>query len=114
MNLFVIQSEIAGGEKSVLQDKIDELKVAVENIKNKVPLISSFVVSGGTELSALFDYTRTLARRAERRVLTAQAAGEIKLGLTSLTYLNCLSGALYALARLANVRAGIKEETPGY
>lgn len=62
----------------------------------------SFVVPGRDGPSSLLHRARTVVRRAERRVLTAAEDEPVRPELV--TYLNRLSDALYALARLAEHR----------
>ncbi len=109
-NLFIIQAELAGAPKTVSGDKVEALGHLIGEIEKILPPIKSFFVSGGTPLSAYLDYARTIARRAERRVVACPEA----VGEHSLAYLNRLSSILYALARLANHQSGIKEESPTY
>ena len=71
-------------------------------------------VSGGTELAALLDVSRTLARKVERRVIAGVEDGDVKVGAETLAYLNRLSSLFYALARLTNHKSGIKEVPPSY
>lgn len=111
-NLFTIQAEVAGADKKIAATKVTELEAIINQIEKELPPITSFLVSGGTELSALLDYARTLARAAERRVVAAHE--ERDLGAATLAYLNRLSSLLYALARLENHKSGIKEERPRY
>lgn len=113
-NLFIIQAEIAGAMKSVTETKIKEIEKIIDAIEKDLPPIKTFFISGGTELSAMFDVARTIARRAERRVVEVSEEGKVKIGEYSLAYLNRLSSLLYALARLTNCKAGIKEEPPTY
>lgn len=86
----------------------------VNSIEKHLPPITSFLVSGGTELSSLLDFARTVARRAERRVVEVKEEGVVKVSEELLAYMNRLSSVLYALARLANAQAGIEEEKPEY
>jgi len=76
--------------------------------------MKTFFISGGIERAALLDFARTVCRRAERSMVSARESGDIKVGSTTLAYLNRLSSLLYALARFANYNAGIKEEPPSY
>jgi cob(I)alamin adenosyltransferase len=62
----------------------------------------------------MFDFARTVARRAERRVVAALDEGKLKISPETLAYLNRLSSMLYAFARLSNHLFGIKEERPNY
>ena len=112
--LFVIQAEVAGAEKFVIVSDVSELEVWIGEIEKTLPPIKSFIVSGGSELSAMLDYARTLARRTERRAVAVKEAGDIDLKPETLAYLNRLSSFLYALARQANQEAGIEEEKPAY
>lgn len=124
-NLFIIQAELAGAQKSIEENKIKEIEKIIDAIEKELPPIKTFFISGGTpcatieqlpgkELSVLFDIARTIARRAERRVVEVSEEGKAKIGEYSLVYLNRLSSLLYALARLTNCKAGIKEEPPTY
>lgn len=124
-NIFIIQAELAGAGKSIEESKIKEIEKTVDAIEKELPPIKTFFISGGSpyatmeqlpgkELSALFDIARTIARRAERRVVEVSEEGKVKIGTNSLSYLNRLSSLLYAMARLTNYKAGVKEEPPAY
>jgi cob(I)alamin adenosyltransferase len=112
-NLFIVQAELAGAEKTIAPAKVKETEEIIDGIERELPPIKSFFVAGGTELAASLDHARTVARRAERRVVAAVEQGAA-LGEHTRSYLNRLSSLLYALARLANHESGIKEEPPTY
>ena len=112
--LFTAQAELAGAPKSVKKSVLTKAEKAIAEIEKELPPIKSFFVSGGTELAATFDTARAISRRAERRVVEATESGEAKVGKNTIAYLNRLSSLLYALARLANKKSGIKEEPPSY
>ena len=113
-NLFIIQAEIAGADKHIDAAKVLVLETATDSIEKELPPITTFFISGGTELAATFDVARTIARRAERRVVQVHEEGLVKVGDQTLAYLNRLSSILYAFARHANHQAGIKEDAPQY
>lgn len=113
-NLFIIQAELAGAGKSITETKIKEIEKLIDEVEKELPPIKTFFISGGTELSAMFDVARTIARRAERRVVEVAEEGKVKIGAHSLAYLNRLSSLLYALARLNNHKSGITEQIPDY
>jgi cob(I)alamin adenosyltransferase len=113
-NLFTVQAELAGADKKISAEKVKEIEQIVDDIEKELPPIKTFFVSGGTELAATFDFARTLARRAERRVVGVHEEGKVKIGADTLAYLNRLSSLLYALARLMNHKSGIKEAAPTY
>lgn len=112
--LFSVQAEVAGADKRVGQAKVTEMEAWIDWVEKELPPIKTFFISGGTELAALFDISRTLARKAERRVVAAADAGEISPDPATLAFLNRLSSLLYALARLTNHKSGIVEQPPTY
>jgi cob(I)alamin adenosyltransferase len=71
------------------------------------PSVRSFLLPGGTALSAQLNVARTVTRRAERAGWAAAAV--VDLNLTALTYLNRLSDLLFILGREANRVAGRPE-----
>lgn len=113
-NLFTIQAEIAGAEKTLPEEKLREAEKIINTIEEELPPIKTFFISGGSELASRFDFARTLARRAERRVVKVSENKDVEIGEWSLAYLNRLSSLLYALARLSNHFSGIVEESPSY
>jgi cob(I)alamin adenosyltransferase len=113
-NLFTVQAEVAGADKHIAEEKVREAEGIINAVEAGLPPITSFFVSGGTELAALLDFSRTLARRAERRVVAVNEEGKVALGKDTLAYLNRLSSLLYALARHTNHKSGITEEPPTY
>ena len=113
-DLFVVQAQLAGAAKHVDKERVEKIEQWVGLIESELPPITTFFVSGGTELGALCDYSRTVARRAERCVVAAMDEGMGNEKPPMLAYMNRLSSLLYALARLANNRAGITEEKPHY
>lgn len=123
-NLFVIQAQVAGADKKLKEDEIKIIEDIINGIEKKLPPIKSFLVSGTNEVSANFDFARTLVRRAERRVVEVSEeeaalqptparhdSAESKIDPQTLAYLNRLSSLLYAFARLF---AGKKEKAPKY
>lgn len=113
-NLFILQAEVAGADKTIIEEKVIKMSELVSEIEKELPPITTFFVSGGKELSSLLDFARTLARTAERRVVGVFEEGTVRIGESSLAYLNRLSSTLYALARLFNHLSGINEEVPNY
>lgn len=113
-NLFTIQAEVAGADKRIDEIKVTEAENIIDNIEKELPPITTFFVSGGTELAALCDFARTIARRAERRVVGVVDEGKVTISVPALSYLNRLSSLLYAMARLSNHKSGITEEPPKY
>lgn len=113
-DLFNVQAEVAGADKTIGTDKIVWLESIIDQIEKELPPISSFIVPGGTEFSGMLDFARTISRRTERRVVEVYEEKSIKINDQTISYLNRLSSLLYALARYANTKSGIIEEKPHY
>jgi len=113
-NLFIIQAELAGADKTIIEERLRECEAYIYDAEKELPPITTFFISGGTELASRFDVARTLARRAERRVVAVCESGEREVGEWSRAYLNRLSSLLYVLARLSNHKSGISEKSPHY
>ena len=111
-NLFIIQANIAGADKKISRENIKFLEETTDAIEKSLPPIKSFFVSGGTEISALLDYSRAVSRRAERRAVGL--AETKKFDEEILAYLNRLSSLLYALARFVNFKSDKRENSPKY
>lgn len=114
-NLFIVQAEVAGDkEKKITQKKITEMEQLIDSIEKEIPKITSFTIVGGSELSALLDVARTIARRTERSLIGVCESGEREISDNTRAYINRLSSLLFALARLVNFKSGIKEKSPHY
>ena len=75
--------------------RLDEL---LESVKKKAAIEGRFVIPGENRMSASLDQARTVARRAERRVVDCVDAGYVS-GEALLPWLNRLSDLLFVLAR---------------
>lgn len=112
--LFIVQAEVAGANKKVMENSVKRVEELINDIEYEISPLKGFSIAGGTELSALLDVARTLARRAERRIIAVKELGLRELSPSTMAYMNRLSSLLFALARLANHLAGVKEENPRY
>lgn len=113
-NLFVIQAELGGSKMTVSKEELDKVESIVKVISDNLPPIKSFTISGGSILSSSLDFGRTLARRAERRVVAVIDEGSRDVGEGTVSYMNRLSTILFALSRYTNHLLSIKEEHPDY
>jgi len=111
-DLFIIQAALAGAPKQITRDKISFLEGIINGIEKELPPIKTFFLPGGSEISALLDYARTVARRTERVAVKYSKIHPIAPEI--LAYLNRLSSLLYALVRIVNFRLRVKEIPPSY
>ncbi len=111
-DLFIVQAELAGAPKTLDEAHVLHLESCIAEVESYITNPHSFVIAGGSELSAYFDYARAVSRRAERHVLAVR--GDYPTSADTQKYLNRLSSFLYALARKANKLAESKEAKPTY
>jgi cob(I)alamin adenosyltransferase len=113
-DLFVLGADLATPESTKvsvtrigndhserLERWIDELEVSLEPLR-------SFILPGGNTCAATLHIARTVARRAERRVITAKVNESISEHCV--VYLNRLSDFLFVLSRYENHQTGFSEQ----
>lgn len=105
--LYTAMSEVATPHEDLarLPQRLDDAAVhaldeAAERVKAASPVEGRFVIPGEDPLSASLDLARTVARRAERRVVACADAGLVASDAL-LAWLNRLSDLLFLLARAA-------------
>ncbi|MFA6503306.1 MAG: cob(I)yrinic acid a,c-diamide adenosyltransferase, partial [Candidatus Paceibacterota bacterium] len=86
--LFIIQAGVAGADKKIRESAVQEVEGLVNGIEQEIPKLKGFSIAGGTELSALLDVARTLARRAERRLIAAKEAAVCAPSDETMAYMN--------------------------
>jgi cob(I)alamin adenosyltransferase len=86
----------------VTPDYVDRLEQWCDTYNETVPPLNSFVLPGGSPLSARLHVARTVVRRAERSAWAAFEAHPAGVSALPAKYLNRLSDLLFILCRLAN------------
>ena len=81
--------------------QIDWLEGQIDGFNDKLEPLRSFVLPGGTALSAALHLARTISRRAERVCVSLRRA-EPDTNPEAIRYLNRLSDLLFVLGRVAN------------
>jgi len=113
-NLFIIQAYFAKANVDFPITALNKTEERIKEIALNIEKRESFVLSGGSRLSATLDIARAIARRAERRAVGIRNSYKQEINSAIFAYLNRLSSLLYVLARLANDLHSIKEESPNY
>lgn len=115
--LFVAGADLASeppaqGQPDVLprigKKDTERLEAMIDGQRKKMPRLTSFILPGGTALSANLHLARSVCRRAERTVVALAKAEEVNPEL--LPFLNRLSTYLFNAARFANALDGVKDE----
>jgi cob(I)alamin adenosyltransferase len=109
-DLFVAGSELAtnpdawdrlrDGETRVDEPMLIQLEEMLRDAESRMEMPREFVVPGADRLSAALEVSRTVIRRAERRVI-ALDHDRLVPGAWLMPYLNRLADLLWVLARLA-------------
>lgn len=86
----------------IAQSYIDRLEGWCDAYNAGLPALKSFVLPGGSPLSALLHVARIVVRRAERSAWAAVDAHPEGVSVLPAKYLNRLSDLLFILSRVAN------------
>jgi cob(I)alamin adenosyltransferase len=82
----------------VVQSQVDRLEAEIDAMNEELEPLRSFILPGGGKAAAHVHLARTIARRAERSVVSA--AREVSLNPLARKYLNRLSDHLFVLGRM--------------
>ncbi|MCT7666321.1 cob(I)yrinic acid a,c-diamide adenosyltransferase [Shinella kummerowiae] len=85
----------------IVQAQVDRLEVEIDTLNADLEPLRSFVLPGGTEAAAALHLARTVARRAERRIVALQYSEEA-VSAAAVAYINRLSDFLFVAARWVN------------
>ena len=103
-HIFWFSAELASdseqpspGKRYISSEEIALLEQTIDREMARVPALHQFVLPGRCEAASRLHLARTVARRAERRLV--ELAAEVTIRQILLRYLNRLSDCLYALAR---------------
>lgn len=86
----------------ITETYIERLEHWCDQYNEGLPALKSFILPGGTPLSALLHVARTVTRRAERSAWMAVKTHTDTVSPLPARYLNRLSDLLFILARVAN------------
>lgn len=81
--------------------QVEWLEEQIDYYNESLKALTSFVLPGGSPLSASLHVVRTVSRRAER-VVSELISVEPNTGIQTLRYLNRLSDLMFVLARFVN------------
>ena len=102
--LFWFSAELASDserpspkQRYISSEEISALEAAIDRAMARVEPLHSFILPGRCEAASRLHFARTLARRAERRLV--ELAAEVNVRQVLMRYINRLSDCLYALAR---------------
>jgi cob(I)alamin adenosyltransferase len=85
----------------MVDSQVERLEAEIDWMNETLKELDSFILPGGSPLSAHLHLARTVARRAEREAVRLVEAGEA-VTPAAVRYLNRLSDHLFVAARRAN------------
>ena len=104
--LFDIGAYLAGGALPVVSpENVARLERSIDQMDAALPKLTQFTLPAGTMAAAQAHVARTVARRAERRIITSRLTDPLVLA-----FINRLSDWLYTLARYCNATANAGEK----
>lgn len=93
--------------RPVDEEDVQLVEEMIDRYTTELPVLTQFVLPGGSRASASLQLARAVIRRAERHVAALAREGDV--GPYVLPLANRLSDLFFTLARLVNVRAEVKE-----
>jgi cob(I)alamin adenosyltransferase len=114
--IFLINAELATNIDALVDDKslkqlirvvgsdVEYLERIADELSGELPLLKNFVIPGGTKASAFLHVSRTVCRRAERRIVEFAKSTVVNEEL--IKYINRLSDLLFVMARYENEKEG--------
>ena len=114
--LFLINAELATNIDSLQSDNplmnlqrvtaedVEFLENIADELSEELPILTNFVIPGGTKAAAFLHVSRTVCRRAERRIVYFSGNSPVNEHL--IKFINRLSDLLFVMARYENLEAG--------
>lgn len=99
--------EAAGTRLRIVAAQTERMEREIDRFNEPLAPLTSFVLPGGTGLSAALHLARTVVRRAERLGVTLLADERATTNPEAIKYLNRLSDLLFVLGRAANGNGAI-------
>jgi cob(I)alamin adenosyltransferase len=110
-DLFDLGADLATPERDkplawtplrIVEAQVTRLETEIDQMNAAIPPLNSFILPGGSALSAYLHVARTICRRAERLIAELAAMEDEKVSPPALAYANRLSDFLFVAARRAN------------
>jgi len=108
-DLFEIGGALANPRSKVhgLNSRVAQFEKIIDDLTKRLPELSNFVLPGGGRAGSLLHLTRTVCRRAERRIVELSQRERVDSSI--IIYMNRLSDLLFMFARFINFKEKKKE-----
>lgn len=115
-DLFTVGAELATADAAtrskmttIGQRHVGALERPIDALEEGLTPLREFVLPGGSQAAAVLHLARTVARRAERRVITLSGLPDESVSPIVVVYLNRLSDLLFVMARAVNSELGVAD-----
>lgn len=107
-DLFEIGGALANpGSKIKLTKRVTDFENTINKLEKDLPPLSNFILPGGGRSGSCLHLSRTVARRAERRIVDLSEKEKVQNEI--IIYMNRLSDLLFMFARFVNHKEKKKE-----
>ena len=112
-DLFDLGAELAtpadgsakpGARLEIVAAQVARVESAIDSLNAELSPLRSFVLPGGSRAAAALHLARTIARRAEREMVTLKRAEPEHVAAPALVYVNRLSDFLFVASRFVNAK----------
>ncbi len=92
-----------------IETRVKDFEQHIDEMTGVMPELRNFIIPGGSKAGSLLHVARTIARRAERRIVELQDKEPIDEAIVK--YINRLSDLLFTMARHVNFNESKREIT---
>ncbi len=89
-------------------EDVQRMEETIDRFDSRLPVLTQFILPGGSPGGSLLHQARSVCRRAERKVVGLASSEPV--AETVIPYLNRLSDLLFVLARFENKDRGVEEK----
>lgn len=97
-----ISGEDEGKSLRIIPSQVARLESEIDELNSQMKPLRSFILPGGTRAGAALHVSRTICRRAERRMAELVSNEDEVIGEAALHYINRLSDLLFVVSRYVN------------
>ena len=89
----------------IVNSYVKNLEREIDKLNSQLEPLRSFILPGGTKVSAYIHIARTIARRCEREMIELRQIEEAEISKEAVQYINRLSDFLFVAARYVNLKS---------
>jgi cob(I)alamin adenosyltransferase len=103
-DLCIPDSDKSDGSLKIISSYVNNLEKQIDLLNKNLSPLKSFILPGGTKISAYLHVARTIARRCERKMIELNQIEGESVSKEAIQYINRLSDFLFVVARYVNLK----------